>query len=103
MVIDSLTYLSSSTDEDEDTSRPEKVFQRQQQMALLGMDASTFTMVPKAARAPTSGTMNPVSQEELDEVKLLLEAQVKRSREGIFMESQRNQVSSRAAPVLIFF
>jgi hypothetical protein len=85
-------YPSYSLDEEEDNTLPDKVFQRQQQMALLGMDASTYSMVPKAARAPTSGTINPASPEDLDEVKHLLEIQANQSKEGKFDEGHQNKV-----------
>lgn len=67
-----------------------KVFQRQQQMALLGMDASTFSMVPKTRSTTTSFV--PVSQKELDNLKRILEEQVEDSRNGKFSNQQQIEV-----------
>jgi hypothetical protein len=82
------TKVNDLDDEDLANS-PDKVSQRQQHLALLGID--TLAIVPKASKPAGSGS-NPVSQGELDSFKTLLKEQIKKARSGIFEESQHKGV-----------
>lgn len=81
----------SKDDDDEDQHSAMKVFRRQQQMALLGMDASTSTIVPKTGK-PTGTGRVPVSQQEIEELRSLLDKQQNLSKEGKFDESKQAEV-----------
>lgn len=64
-------------------------------MALLGMDASTFTMVLKPAKSTSaSGVFVPVQPEELEKVKVLLEEQLAQCKKGDFAGTKQAEVSN---------
>lgn len=95
--LDNQDEESTDTDDDESDESglldPTKVFQRQQQMALLGMDASTFTMVPKTHQLGSSSSIfNPISSDELDRVRDLLEKQMQQSKGGKFDATTQAEV-----------
>lgn len=94
--LDNQDEESTDTDDESEESNimdPTKVFQRQQQMALLGMDASTFTMVPKTHKLGSSSSVfNPISSDELDRVRDLLEEQVQQSKGGKFDATKQAEV-----------